>query len=135
MLYEKIGGSGSSSSSYKDIDNNSVDYVIGTHVLCSVGGEDKIDDILTEIHRILKPGGKYIFLEHTSVHDKNQFITSLLQRISSPIFNIIGNGCHFRPLWQYMEARTDFHINLNKFQAEMPILMMKPHIDGSLMKL
>ena len=92
MLYEKIGGSGSSSSSYKDIDNNSVDYVIGTHVLCSVGGEDKIDDILTEIHRILKPGGKYIFLEHTSVHDKNQFITSLLQRISSPIFNIIGNG-------------------------------------------
>ena len=45
--------------------DNSVDYVISTIVLCSV---ENVEVTLKEVLRILKPGGKYIFLEHQADH-------------------------------------------------------------------
>ena len=44
-----------------DLADNSVDYVVSTIVLCSV---NSVEATLAEILRVLKPGGKFIFLEH-----------------------------------------------------------------------
>ena len=41
--------------------DDSVEAVLSTLVLCSVSG---LDLALREVHRILKPGGQFIFVEH-----------------------------------------------------------------------
>ena len=43
------------------IPDASMDFVIGTLVLCSA---DSVARVLAEIARVLKPGGKYLFIEH-----------------------------------------------------------------------
>lgn len=47
----------------KGVVSNSMDYVILSHVFCSVE-YNKVDQVFDEILRVLKPGGKLIFLEH-----------------------------------------------------------------------
>jgi SAM-dependent methyltransferase len=42
-------------------EDNSVDFVVGTFVLCHV---HDVDGVLREILRVLKPGGRFVFLEH-----------------------------------------------------------------------
>ena len=44
-----------------DLGNDSADVIVSTAVLCSV--TDQIQS-LREIRRVLKPGGRFIFLEH-----------------------------------------------------------------------
>jgi len=80
-----------------DIDEQSFDFVIATHVLCSV---DDVDSVLLQVKRALKRGGRFIFLEHTWSPDKSSFLFSL-QQFLSPFFTIVGNGCHFRHTWEY----------------------------------
>ena len=42
---------------------NSVDAVLGTHVLCSVTDPVRV---LDEVRRVLRPGGLYVFEEHVA---------------------------------------------------------------------
>ena len=46
-----------------DLPDRSVSAVVGSLVLCSV---DDPSQVLSEVRRILKPGGRYIFLEHVA---------------------------------------------------------------------
>ncbi len=50
-------------SEHLDMDTDSVDTVISTLVLCSV---DDPSQVVSEIRRILRPGGRFIFLEHVA---------------------------------------------------------------------
>ncbi|MBR9681983.1 MAG: class I SAM-dependent methyltransferase [Candidatus Altiarchaeota archaeon] len=59
--------------------DNSFDFVIGTFVLCSIPNPIKA---LKEVQRVLKKGGKAIFLEH--VLSKNKLI-ALLEHLHNPI--------------------------------------------------
>ena len=43
-------------------EDNSFDSVVTTLVLCMVKDVEKV---VSEIHRVLKPGGKFLFYEHT----------------------------------------------------------------------
>ncbi len=54
----------------------SMDYVISTIVLCSV---KNVSSTLSEIKRILKPTGKFIFLEHEA--DKSWTFRWIIQKI------------------------------------------------------
>ncbi len=36
-------------------------YVVSTYTLCSIA---RVHEALREIYRVLKPGGKFVFLEH-----------------------------------------------------------------------
>ena len=45
------------------VKNNSIDYVISTLVLCSVKNPPKT---VKEIKRVLKPEGKFLFMEHVA---------------------------------------------------------------------
>ena len=44
-----------------DLPDATFDWVVSTWTLCSIAG---IDQALQEIHRVLKPGGKFTFIEH-----------------------------------------------------------------------
>jgi len=73
----------------KDIDDSSMDVVISTYVLCSV---KSVTDCLKEIKRVLKPGGKFLFLEHVGYPNSNW--SSCLQRMANPLWLIFFDGCN-----------------------------------------
>lgn len=68
--------------------DNSIDAVVSTYTLCSI---KDVDSALKEIYRVLKPNGKYYFLEH-GLADKP--ITQKLQHLLNPIQNIWADGCN-----------------------------------------
>src|SRR3954453_9483359 len=47
----------------------SVDAVVGTLVMCSVSDQAKV---LDEILRVLRPGGRYVFIEHVAAADHSR---------------------------------------------------------------
>lgn len=69
-------------------EDESIDAVLSTYTLCSI---KNINSALKEIYRVLKPGGKYYFLEH-GLADKP--LTQKLQHLLNPIQNIWADGCN-----------------------------------------
>ncbi len=67
----------------------SCDSVVSTLVLCSVKDLKKA---LSEIHRILKPRGKLIFIEHVAASNNPKRLKWQLRL--QPIWKIIACGCH-----------------------------------------
>lgn len=68
--------------------NDSIDAVVSTYTLCSI---QNVDSALKEIYRVLKPGGRYYFLEH-GLSD-NPLIQKF-QNLLNPIQKIWADGCN-----------------------------------------
>ena len=69
-------------------DNAQFDTVLVTFTLCSV---DDQAQVLSEMRRVLRPGGKALFLEHGSAPDAG---VQKWQRVIEPVWKRIGGGCH-----------------------------------------
>ncbi len=65
------------------------DVVVGTLVLCSV---PRLDQALAEIHRVLRPGGRFVFLEHVAAEDRPRRLK--WQRRVEPVWKRIAGNCH-----------------------------------------
>lgn len=77
----------------------SFDTVLCTFTLCSV---DEQKQVLAEMRRVLRPGGKVLFLEHGSAPDED---VRKWQRRIEPIWKRIGGNCHLtRPITSAYEA-------------------------------
>lgn len=68
--------------------DESFDTVVSTWTLCSI---TNVDAALQEVKRVLKPGGKFVFLEHGLSPDKK---VSRWQNRLNGIQKVIGDGCH-----------------------------------------
>jgi len=66
----------------------SFDAIVSTLVLCTV---DDVPRALRELHRLLRPGGKLLFIEHVRSDDEKLART---QDRMLPINVRIGHGCH-----------------------------------------
>ncbi|KAG8191167.1 hypothetical protein JTE90_011852 [Oedothorax gibbosus] len=71
-----------------EIEDNSLDVVVTTYLHCSCSDSNAV---LKEVKRVLKPGGKYVFLEH--VKYPNGELGLLVQRLMKPMWYIFFNGC------------------------------------------
>ncbi|ESQ28292.1 hypothetical protein EUTSA_v10019583mg [Eutrema salsugineum] len=71
------------------LDDDSMDAVVATLVLCSVSDVTKT---LNEIKRVLRPGGIFIFLEHVAAKDGSFF--RRLQKLLDPLQQKFSDGCH-----------------------------------------
>ncbi|QDZ24293.1 methyltransferase [Chloropicon primus] len=69
--------------------DSSADAVIATLLLCSV--EDQ-DATLAEIRRILKPGGKYYFVEHVGAQPGTPL--RIAQDVLTPLQRVLAGGCN-----------------------------------------
>ena len=104
--------------------NGSVDAVVGTLVLCSV---DRVEVVLEEILRVLKPGGRFYFLEHVAA-PKGSWL-GWLQRAVRPVWCRVLDGC--RPDRDTLSriAQAGFaQLQWEAFQAPLPVV--SPHICG-----
>jgi ubiquinone/menaquinone biosynthesis C-methylase UbiE len=68
--------------------DNTFNSVVSTWTLCSI---DNVQAALQEIHRVLKPSGKFFFVEHGLSSEPN--IQTWQHRLT-PLQKIIGDGCH-----------------------------------------
>lgn len=73
--------------------DESFDTVVSTYTLCSV---DDQAQVLSELRRILKPGGKLLFLEHGHAPDP---APAKWQRRIEPVWKRVMGNCHLtRPI-------------------------------------
>ncbi|MEH2328880.1 class I SAM-dependent methyltransferase [Nostoc sp.] len=107
-----------------DAEDNSIDTVVSTLVLCSV---PNIDYTLQAILRVLKPGGRFLFIEHVAAPQGN--LLRQVQNIISPIWKVIGNGCHpDRETWIAVGKAGFSNIHYERFDAQLPIV--SPYLIG-----
>lgn len=69
-------------------DGNTFDTVVSTWTLCSI---PNVEQALSEIYRVLKPNGQFLFLEHGLSNENN---IQIWQNRLNKIQNVLGDGCH-----------------------------------------
>ena len=101
----------------------SVDLVVATLVLCSVADPEKA---IEEVHRVLRPGGAYLFLEHVAAPKRTPL--RFLQEVATPFFAFFGDGCHpNRETLALIQARFP-RVEAEAFPLPLPVVA--PHVAG-----
>jgi len=100
------------------------DVVISTLVLCSVPA---LDETLAELRRILRPGGRLLFIEHVAA-PRDSWLYTLQHRIE-PVWRRLADGCHpDRDTGAALEAAGFSSVELERFDTGLPVV--SPHIMG-----
>jgi ubiquinone/menaquinone biosynthesis C-methylase UbiE len=111
-----------------EAEDNSMDAVVSTLVLCSV---PNLAATLQEILRVLKPGGKFFFMEHVAA-SQGTFLRKF-QGAISPLWQVIGDGCHpDRETWVALDNAGFSSVDYEHFEVPFPIV--SPHIMGVAVK-
>lgn len=94
------------------------DSVVSTWTLCSIAN---VEQALQEIYRILKPGGKFFFVEHgLSQNPKVQ----VWQHRLTPFQKVIGDGCHLDRNIEQLVRQQFPQVELEQFTPDgMPELV------------
>lgn len=107
------------------VETGSADAVIGTLVLCSV---QDLAGALREIRRVLKPGGRYVFIEHVAAPAGTW--RRRLQRWVRPAWRVLADGCNpDRETLQAIRAAGFARVEADEFLA--PAGLVAPHIAGT----
>jgi len=84
--------------------DNSINAVVSTYTLCSI---NEINSAIKEIYRVLKPGGRYYFLEHgLADNPKTQKWQQRLNRLQ----NIWADGCNLSRDMKSLIEKAGFNI-------------------------
>ena len=89
--------------------DESFDCVVSTWTLCSIA---RIDQAVQEIRRVLKPGGKFFFIEHGRSPEPG--IQAWQDRLT-PIQKIIADGCHLNRPIQDLVAQQFDQLSVERF--------------------
>jgi SAM-dependent methyltransferase len=102
------------------------DTVVTSLVLCSVTDPGRA---LAETRRVLKPGGRLLFLEHVRAPQDSR-LARWQDRLERP-WGFVGGGCH--PNRDTLEAIEDAGFVLDHYRAydePGPMLLVRPHVIG-----
>lgn len=109
--------------------DQSVEVVISSFVLCSVKNVPKV---LTEIARVLKPGGKFIFVEHVGAKTG---IRATMQRAIRPLWRFWSDGCDCCRNTEILirQANLFSKIDLQEYH-QVPSFIARPWILGTVFR-
>jgi ubiquinone/menaquinone biosynthesis C-methylase UbiE len=97
------------------LESASVDHVLTTWTLCTI---PDVDRALSEIRRVLRPGGSFHFVEHGRSPDAN--VAGWQDRLT-PIQRRVAGGCHLnRPIDQLVRNSGLELIQLENYYANGP---------------
>jgi ubiquinone/menaquinone biosynthesis C-methylase UbiE len=106
------------------VPDNSIDVVISTLVLCCVPSPLRC---LEEVLRVLKPGGRFLFIEHVAAPRGTRLWR--IQNLITPIWKRLGDGCHpNRETWIDVERAGFEKVTYETITAPTPIV--SPQIVG-----
>lgn len=92
--------------------DNTFDSVVSTWTLCSIAN---VDQAIQEIYRVLKPGGRFFFIEHGLSEDLN---VQVWQHRLTPLQKVIGDGCHLDRDIQALIKKQFQTVSLEQFDME-----------------
>lgn len=102
----------------------SQDAVVSTLVLCSVADPDRV---LAEVRRVLRPGGRFVFIEHVGAEPGSG--ERRWQRRVKPVWRRLGDGCEpDRDTAGRIRAAGFARVDIEPFRMPYPIVA--PHIAG-----
>jgi SAM-dependent methyltransferase len=107
-----------------DLEDESADTVVSTLVLCSV---PDVSGALREIQRVLRPGGRFLFIEHVAALPGTWLRRT--QRMLRPLVRTLADGCHLdRDTSLAIERHGFAGVAYQRFR--LPIPLVSPHIIG-----
>jgi ubiquinone/menaquinone biosynthesis C-methylase UbiE len=93
--------------------DHTFDSVVSTFTLCSIG---PVHQALAEIHRVLKPGGQFLFLEHGLSRDAK---VSRWQHRLNWLQMRLGDGCQLiRDMRELVSAQPFATVSANEFYID-----------------
>lgn len=108
------------------LDDASIDAVICSAVLCSVDDQRRA---LAEIHRVLRPAGRLVFLEHVAAPNGSWLRRG--QRCYAPLSRLLDRGCHPARDTEHALADSPLTIvELDRFGVRGPFGSSIPLIAG-----
>ncbi len=98
--------------------DNTFDSVVSTFTLCSI---PKVEQAIKEVYRVLKPGGKFFFVEHGL---SNETDIQVWQNRMTPLQKVIGSGCHLNRNIRQLVEKQFGTVTLEEFYGEgLPKIM------------
>jgi ubiquinone/menaquinone biosynthesis C-methylase UbiE len=101
-------------------EDDSFDFAIATFVLCTV---DSPDAALAELRRVLRPGGRFVFMEHVRALDPR--LAAWQDRLL-PLWVRFGHGCRCnRPTPETIAAFDGFeldHVTRDSMPHAVPLI-------------
>lgn len=110
-----------------DFDDGVADAVVSTLVLCSVDG---VADVLAEIARILRPGGRFVFIEHVAAPPRTglRLVQEALHRPHAWVFE----GCQTNRDTEAALCDAGFALeSIERFRVPSLLYHVSPHIAGT----
>nr|XP_022317095.1 methyltransferase-like protein 7A [Crassostrea virginica] len=102
------------------VENDTFDAVTCTLVLCSVRDVKKS---LDEVRRVLKPGGKFYFLEHVAAEKST--VTKFFQRCLNPVWRRILGGCQIiKETGKDVESAGFTRTRITPFSGNFPFVFV-----------
>jgi len=100
------------------MDDASFDNIVCTWTLCSIPSVEKA---LSEAYRVLKPGGKFFFIEHGLSNEPN--IQTWQNRIT-PVQKVVADGCHLNRKMDEIVNNIFDEVMVEEFYADdLPKIM------------
>ena len=88
------------------------DSVVSTFTLCSIAN---VEQAIREIHRVLKPGGQFFFIEHGLSNEPD---IQVWQHRLTPIQKVIADGCHLDRQIRQLIGNQFATLTVEEFYAE-----------------
>ncbi|MCB0830669.1 MAG: methyltransferase domain-containing protein, partial [Solirubrobacterales bacterium] len=106
-------------------EDDTFDTVVETLVLCTVADPEKT---AAEIRRVLKPGGRFLFMEH--VRSDKPRLGRLQDRLENP-WKKIADGCHCNRRTVPMLRGSGFEVEVTAEQDKFPMPpVARPIVSG-----
>ncbi|PAA92676.1 hypothetical protein BOX15_Mlig014804g2 [Macrostomum lignano] len=104
--------------------DESFDAVFCTLTMCTVWD---LDRMLKEVRRVLRPGGLFLFMDHTL---SDRPLVRAVQYAVTPLWYFFGHGCHFRLPQRHVTKAGFSKCEISEFDGALKMTLLRRMVDG-----